>query len=206
MTKTLRRAGWFLALALVAACVTVNIYFPAATVEKTADQIVSDVYGEKPPEPENGAPGEPKPSSEARTRPALASRLADLIERIGPAEAQAAEATTVSNAAIRGLKNQLAQNFQELKPFYEKGNVGIGQDGMLVVRNQDGLALPDVARMRRLVSADNQTRAQLYQEVAKALNLQSSQVGQVQEIFARKWIEEAPRGYYVQAGGAWKRK
>lgn len=202
MTKSLRRAGWFLALGLIAACVTVNIYFPAATVEKTADQIVSDVYGQAPPAPENAAP-ETQPSSEASGHRSLAVRLAALA---GPAEAQAAEATSVSNAAIRGLKNQLAQNFQELKPFYEKGNVGIGQDGMLVVRNQDGLALPDVARMRRVVAADNQTRTQLYQEVAKALSLQPSQVGQIQEIFARKWIDEAPKGYYVQQGGAWKRK
>ncbi len=29
----------------VAACVTVNIYFPAAQVEKAAENIVDDVYG-----------------------------------------------------------------------------------------------------------------------------------------------------------------
>jgi len=130
MTKTLRRAGWFLALALVAACVTVNIYFPAATVEKTADQIVSDVYGEKPPEPENGAPGEPKPSSEARTRPALASRLADLIERIGPAEAQA---ELIDRARDRKLLDKLktrqaalhakAENLAEQKEFDEMSSL-----------------------------------------------------------------------------------
>ena len=32
------------ALAIVAGCVTVNIYFPAAQVEKTAEKIVDEVY------------------------------------------------------------------------------------------------------------------------------------------------------------------
>ena len=44
------------ALVFTAACVTVNIYFPAAKVEKTAEKIVEEVYQEKtetpPPEKE----------------------------------------------------------------------------------------------------------------------------------------------------------
>ena len=34
-------------LALIVGCVTVNIYFPAAKVEKTAEKIVDEVYQEK---------------------------------------------------------------------------------------------------------------------------------------------------------------
>jgi hypothetical protein len=41
-------------LALIAGCVTVNIYFPAARVEKTAEKIVDEVYQEmkEPPKQE----------------------------------------------------------------------------------------------------------------------------------------------------------
>ena len=31
----------------IASCVTINIYFPAAAVEKAADRIVEEVWGEK---------------------------------------------------------------------------------------------------------------------------------------------------------------
>lgn len=48
--------NWMLGLALVCvvpACVTINIYFPAAAAEKAADKIIDDVWqlknsGEKP--------------------------------------------------------------------------------------------------------------------------------------------------------------
>jgi len=49
--------NWILGLALVCvmpACVTINIYFPAAAAEKAADKIIDDVWqlknGSKPAE------------------------------------------------------------------------------------------------------------------------------------------------------------
>ena len=52
---------------LLAACVTINIYFPAAAADKAADKIIDDVWqlknGEKPKE---GAPTEPTPAPEAK--------------------------------------------------------------------------------------------------------------------------------------------
>src|SRR3989337_266441 len=53
-------------LAIIAGCVTVNIYFPAARVEKTAEKIVDEVYQEKkePPQPEPA--GEQQSRSEER--------------------------------------------------------------------------------------------------------------------------------------------
>ena len=49
---------------LLAACVTINIYFPAAAADKAADKIIDDVWqlknGEKPKE---GAPTEPAPEA-----------------------------------------------------------------------------------------------------------------------------------------------
>ena len=38
---------------VLAACVTINVYFPAAAAEKAADRIIEDIWG-----PENG----PKPA------------------------------------------------------------------------------------------------------------------------------------------------
>lgn len=190
------------ALAVVAGCITVNIYFPAAKVEKTAEKIVDEVYQEKkePPQPQ---PQEKPRSSNGRVLFAGLSRLA----RIGPATAWAEEATTVSNAAIRALKDQIANRHRELLPFYQQGQVGIAKDGFLEVRSTAGLALPQVAALKRLVEADNADRRRLYEEVAKALKLKPEQVSQVRQIFAKQWREKAQPGWQVQADdGQWGRK
>jgi len=189
-------------VALIVGCVTVNIYFPAAQVEKTAEKIVDEVYQEKPEPPQQDPAGKPGSSNERGIFRSIA-RLA----RFGPAPADAEEATTVSNAAIRGLKDQLAQRHKELLPYYQHGQVGINKDGFLEVRGTGGLGLPQVASMKRLVDADNAARRQLYDEVAKALNLKPDQVSQVRQIFAKQWRDQAQAGWAVQAdNGQWGRK
>lgn len=42
---------------VLASCVTINIYFPAAAAEKAADKIIDEVWQLK----QDGAAGEPKP-------------------------------------------------------------------------------------------------------------------------------------------------
>ncbi len=192
------------ALAVIAGCVTVNIYFPAAKVEKTAEEIVGDVYREKtePPAPAPEEKGKPQSLNEGIVRSGLA-----VLERLGPAPALAEEATTVSNAAIRALKEQIARRHQELRPYYEAGQVGIDKDGFLAVRGTAGLSLPQVANLKRLVDADNAARRQLYDEVARALNLQSGQVAEVRKIFAKQWRDKGQPGWWMQTDdGQWVRK
>ncbi len=47
-----------LAAALLAGCVTINIYFPAAAAEKAADKIIDQVWQLQPP------PGSPAPPNQ----------------------------------------------------------------------------------------------------------------------------------------------
>ena len=189
-------------LALIAGCVTVNVYFPAAQVEKTAEKIVDEVYQDKKEPPARDPAEKPRSLIDEETIRGIV-RLAGL----GPAPAFAEEATTVSNAAIRGLKEQIGQRHQELLPYYQQGQVGITRDGFLEVRGTSGLGLPQVAALKRLVEADNASRRQLYEEVAKALNLKPDQVSQVRKIFAKQWREKAQAGWAVQADdGQWGRK
>jgi uncharacterized protein YdbL (DUF1318 family) len=189
-------------LALIAGCVTVNVYFPAAQVEKTAEKIVDEVYQEKKEPPTQEPTEKPRSSNDGES-----IRVIVRLARFGPAPAFAQEATTVSNAAIRGLKEQIGRRHQELLPFYQQGQVGITLDGFLEVRGTSGLGLPQVAALKRLVEADNAARRQLYEEVAKALNLKPDQVSQVRKIFAKQWREKAQAGWAVQSDdGQWGRK
>lgn len=187
-------------LAIAAACVTVNIYFPAARVEKTAEEIVDEVYREKEPSPE-------APQGESRSWGPGHIPGAGRLARLGPAPAYAEEATTVSNATIRALKDQIVRRHRELLPYYRGGQAGIDREGYLEVRGTDGLGLPQVAALKRLVDADNADRRRLYEEVAAALNLTPEQVPKVRQIFAKEWREKAEGGWWVQDdGGRWAPK
>jgi hypothetical protein len=51
-----------LGLSSVGACVTINIYFPAAAAERVADRIVDEIYQSKPDtaKPKQGEAATPK--------------------------------------------------------------------------------------------------------------------------------------------------
>ncbi len=192
MIKKLALAAAFLGLFAAAACITVNVYFPATAVEKTADNIVKDVYK--------------KGGNETEQQSSLAVLLASLLGP-RPAHAQADQVKSVSNAAIRGLKAEIGKHHQQLVSYYNGGHVGITNDGLLEIRDTSGLPLPKVAQLKRLVSADNQARQELYSEVAKALDIDPQDIGKTRRIFADKWRDNAQSGWWIQKNdGTWTKK
>ena len=182
----------------ISACVTVNIYFPAAAVERAAEQIVKETWG-GPGEP---AKAPPKPQS---YNPFSPMRTVSL-NVIGEAHAQEAD-INVSNPAIRALKDSIKQRSNAIKPYMDRGNVGIGQDGLLVIRGTDGLNLKERAEVQQLVEAENRDREALYAEIAKANNIPKENIPKIKSIFAKTWIEQAQPGWWIQdSQGNWKKK
>jgi len=172
------------------ACVTVNIYFPAAQAQKTAEEIVKEVRGQKTPHKEKKIP---KPESWH-------------WQIVSSAYAQEA-ALEVSNASIRALKASIKQRYPELKPFLERGILGENNQGLLEVKTWRGLKLQEKARVKRLLEAENKDRKLLYTEVAKALQIDTRQIGKLQRIFAKEWQKTAPVGTWIQTEeGKWIKK
>jgi uncharacterized protein YdbL (DUF1318 family) len=169
-----RRPRWIVLFGLVAcvfACVTINIYFPAEKVESVAGEIVKDVRGSKE------TPSKGDKTSQWRLR------LLALLD----SSAWAEEVTTVSNPTIRALKEKLKSNYQQMKPFYQKGVVKEGSDGYVSATNTGALNLKEKRDLNSLVDAENQYRRQLYEEVARALKIEPSQINRVAEIFGKEW-------------------
>jgi len=188
----------FLTALCVSACVTVNIYFPAAAVERAADQIVKETWG-GPGDPAKAAP---KPQSYNRYTP---MRLAAL-SLISEAHAQEAD-INVSNPAIRALKDSIKERSGAIKPFMDRGNIGIAQDGLLAIRSADGLNLKERAETKQLVDAENRDRENLYGEIAKANNISKESIPRIKAIFAKSWLEQAQPGWWIQdAQATWRRK
>lgn len=180
---------------LVAACVTVNVYFPASAVQKAADEIVEDVRTkeQKPPV---------KPDTTSWLREGFRSLLP------GPGEAYAAEMNIdVSTPAIRALRGGMKARFPALKPFYDKGNIGENNRGLLEIRDTAGLNLKDSAQLNRLVEQENKDRMALYKEIVSANKLGPEVLPQVQKLFANSWREKSQPGWWAQNDkGAWERK
>lgn len=182
---------------LVSACVTVNIYFPAAAVERAADQIVKETWG---------GPGEPAKKVQPQSLSPNPNRTRAGFSLVGRAYAQEAD-INVSNPAIRALKDSIKNRSESIKPFMDRGNVGITRDGLLTIRTTDGLNLKERAEIQQLVEAENRDREALYLEIAKANNISRESIPKIKSIFAKSWIEQARSGWLIQdANGAWKKK
>jgi len=194
-TKFVGLAMFALSFTLILACITVNIYFPEATVKKAADEIVDEIR---------------KKEAQDKTDPEAIKEGAGMSGHAGftlvPA-AFAQEATNVSNPAIRALKDAMKKRFPGLKPLLDAGNIGENNKGLIDVREESGLNLKDKAALRGLVKDENSDRMKLYAEVAKALNIDASQVGRIQKIFAESWNKAASPGWWVQKEtGEWIKK
>jgi uncharacterized protein YdbL (DUF1318 family) len=191
----LKRACFVLSL-WVGACVTVNIYFPAAAVERAADQIVQETWG---------SPESPAKKEEPRSQvPKL--KAVTVMGWVDDAYAQEAD-INISNPAIRALKEAIKKRADSIKPFMDRGNIGITRDGLLAVRTTEGLSLKERAEVRQLVEAENRDRESLYVEIAKANNISQQEVPRIKRIFASSWIAQAKPGWWIQdAQGKWKKK
>lgn len=188
----------FLTVFFYSACVTVNIYFPAAAVERAADQIVKETWG-GPAEADKTTPA---PQSRRSTTPA--PKLSWGLIRA--AHAQEAD-INVSNPAIRALKHSIKRRSETLKPYMDRGNIGIGRDGLLALRNADGLNLKERAEAQQSLDAENRDREALYAEIAKANNIDKDSIPKIKAIFAKSWIDQARTGWWIQDGsGSWRRK
>ena len=191
----LKRVAILLAF-LTNACVTVNIYFPAAAVERAADEIVKETWGSRP---------ESAPKEQPRSMLPAAWKIAS-ISFVDEVFAQEAD-INVSNPAIRALKDSIKNRSNSIKPFMDRGNVGIAKDGLLTVRTTEGLDLKERALVQQLVDAENRDRETLYLEIAKANNFPKESVPKIKSIFAKSWVEQAQSGWWIQDEQRnWKKK
>jgi uncharacterized protein YdbL (DUF1318 family) len=196
----MKRRMRFLTMGLmlfIAACVTVNIYFPAAAVQKAADEIVDDVR---------------KVEKKDEQKPEEKQKINKLFQELkslswGPAEASAQIDIEVSTPAIRALKDSMKERFPQLKPFYDKGNIGEGNMGLLETRDLANLNLKEKADLSRLVEQENKERKNLYTEIMKANKFGPEVLPQIQKIFANSWRDKSQSGWWVQKdSGEWEKK
>ncbi len=213
-----------LLLGLLAACVTVNVYFPAAAAEQAADRIIDTVTSQPggvksndaappgaPAAPAQTPPGRTPPSSRlgpTTRQPILFAAAGALLNLLIPAaEAQGSPNLDVSDPQIRAVTASMQQRFGDLKKYFDTGVIGLTANGQVAVRDQGSIALGDRAVVARLVAEDNRDRETLYAELAKA-NKHPEWEPDIRRTFARRWVERGAQSgwYYQDAGGKWLQK
>jgi uncharacterized protein YdbL (DUF1318 family) len=184
----------------LSACVTINVYFPAAAAERAAEQFVGDVLG-KPPE--EGSLLNPF-NLPAEAVLMAAAGLVDFF--IADANAQQAE-IEINTPQINAIKARMAnRQRQQLDPLFDAGAIGFGSDGLVVIRDRAAVPLSERRSLESVVADENRDRQAVYREIAVA-NGHPEWEKDIQETFAKEWVSNARRGWYYQdASGAWRQK
>ena len=191
-------------LIFLAACVTINIYFPAAQAEEAAERIVDDILG-------NEKQGKEKPDTEKKQgasleRPMLQQLAGTLLDVLIPTAHAAQPDFNASSPAIRKLQASMKQRNSALVPHYSSGAVGFTRDAMIAVRDAEAISLRDRNRVESLVRAENRDRSALYQAIAEA-NGHPEWEPEIRATFARTWVDRASGGWWYQnSSGKWVRK
>jgi uncharacterized protein YdbL (DUF1318 family) len=182
------------------ACVTINVYFPAAAAEQAADKIIEEVWGDDVDKPTT------EQSSGAGSFADGALRISRLIIDwlIPSAHAQTAN-LDISSPAIGKIEASMKARHARLLPYYNSGAIGLTADGLVAVRDAKSIPLSARKSVNQLVADDNRDRSALYREIAAA-NGHPEWQPQIQATFARRWIELAQSGWHYQSGSGWKAK
>jgi uncharacterized protein YdbL (DUF1318 family) len=185
---------------VVAACVTINVYFPAAAAERAAEKFVGDVLGEPK---EEGSLFNPLELPSGNVLVAAAGLLDFLV---ADAQAQQAE-IEINTPQINAIKARMAERQRMyLDTFFDAGAVGFSSDGLVTVRDRSAVPLSERRNLESVVADENRDRRAVYREIAVA-NGHAEWEQDIQETFAKEWVRNARKGWYYQdSNGAWRQK
>ncbi len=188
------------AMFIVAACVTINVYFPAAAAEKAAEQFVGEVLGEPREEGSLFKPLELLQDS------LLLASTGVLDALVPSAHAQQAK-IDINTPQINSIKARMAQRQRSsLNSLFDAGAVGFSNDGLVTIRDRAAVPLSERRSLESVVADENRDRKAVYREIAVA-NGHPEWEQDIRDTFAREWVKNARRGWYYQdSGGAWRQK
>lgn len=189
----------FISIALItaalvlAACVTINVYFPEAAAERAADRFIQEVIGEVPEPPSNG---EPNGGGNGFLSVSL----------ISSAYAQQPN-INIDTPQVQAIKQRMAERHREhLASWYDAGAIGLTRNGLVEIRDRSAVGLADRRNLERVVGEENSDRNAVYREIAVA-NGHPEWEDEIRQTFARQWVSNARSGWYYQGSdGDWTQK
>ena len=196
--------------AVLAACITINVYFPEAAVKELSQQIEEEV--QKKAAGEATPATEPTPTPLAQPEGGAPESLLSWILSLGATTAYAAQdqvaAPEITNPAIRKIIDSRAARLDAINALKAKGVIGESNQALLVIRNLDAIqGLKERADAQKLVKDENADREQLFKEIAAAKKVELAQLPQIRATYAATLRENARPGDWIQLpDGSWVQK
>ncbi len=179
------------------AVITVNVYFPTEAVEDAAEKIIDEIQSGE--ETQSTADNSDKQSFFRKSIP---------FNFFGDSTVYADEIDLdLTTPAIRKLVDSMKARNTAIMQFKDKGAIGETNNGILAVRNMDGLGGEEIRTVKRLLRADNNDREMLYKELAAANKIDLADIDKVKSIFAKTLKSKAKSGHWHHdEKGNWTQK
>jgi uncharacterized protein YdbL (DUF1318 family) len=192
----LRQAVLAASALLLAACVTINVYFPAAEAQEAAKE-----FGDEMP------PGDAQPTDDGNPPPVAFAPARFNLMSLLISDAHAAADITIRTPAIQAIQSRMEARFDaSLRAHFDSGALGFTNNGMVTLRDATKVGLKDRVAVNQAVADDNRDRDAVYREIAVANNHPEWEA-QIRETFAKQWVASARAGWWYQAAdGSWKQK
>ncbi len=150
------------AAVMLTACVTINVYFPAAEAKEAAKEFVEKVIGDEA-QPQAPTPQD-KPGGQSAGLPApqrsLASRI-DWLSLVGisSAHAQGQPDINIKTPAIQAIQSRMGSRFDsQLRAHFDSGALGFANDGTIAVRDASKIPLPQRVAVNQAVAEQGRDR------------------------------------------------
>ena len=184
-------------VAINCAVITVNVYFPTEAVEEAAEKIIDEIEG----------------GEESQAKPEEGGQQSHFWKNIpyyisGNSTVYADEIDlNLTTPAIRKMIDSMKARNTEIMQFKDKGVIGETNDGILAIRDMNGLGGEEIRTVKRLLRAENKDREALYKELAVANKIDPADIDRIKAVFAKTRISKAKPGHwYHDENGNWTQK
>lgn len=104
------------------------------------------------------------------------------------------------------VKHSLTQRTSRLVRFYEAGEIGLGQDGFIYLRDDSKMSLGKRQIAEKLIDAENPERKALIQALADSNHRRDAEP-EIWEMMRERWHKQWKSGWWLRdAEGKWSRK
>ncbi len=104
------------------------------------------------------------------------------------------------------VKHSIAQRTSRLVRFYEAGEIGLGQDGFIYLRDGVKMNLAKRQVAEKLIDIENQERRALVQALADSNHRRDAEP-EIWELMRARWNQQWKSGWWLRdAAGKWSRK
>ncbi len=104
------------------------------------------------------------------------------------------------------VKHSLAQRTSRLVRFYEAGEIGLGADGFIYLRDNSRMSLAKRQIAEKLIDAENPERRALIQALADSNGRRDAEP-EIWELMRARWHQQWKSGWWLRdAEGKWSRK